>query len=168
MQKTKKRPGAPQPRLDYPLLPMQLKVLQGIAEGFTNKEIAATGNVSEQTVKTHVSSIFEKLGAKNRSGSIRIGIEKGIIKVADFPWEAEKPRFGLRLVPIDSIRPPFARVNTDDISLARVSLEKYGQTIPLLIQDGVIISSDVMWWAARSMGWRYMVVYEQKTGDDIT
>jgi ATP/maltotriose-dependent transcriptional regulator MalT len=44
-----------------------------IAEGLSNKEIGARLFVSENTVKTHASRLFDKLGAKRRTEAVQIG-----------------------------------------------------------------------------------------------
>jgi DNA-binding NarL/FixJ family response regulator len=49
------------------LTPQQFKVLTRVAEGQLNKQIAATLNISERTVKAHLSALFEKLGVRNRT-----------------------------------------------------------------------------------------------------
>ncbi|WP_372873178.1 LuxR C-terminal-related transcriptional regulator [Shewanella sp.] len=49
------------------LTPGQFKVLHLIAAGCANKEIAQRLNISEKTVKAHVTAIFSKLGVKNRT-----------------------------------------------------------------------------------------------------
>ena len=48
---------------DESLTTREIEVLQGVAHGFSNKIIAAKLNISEDTVKTHMRSILEKLGA---------------------------------------------------------------------------------------------------------
>lgn len=49
------------------LTPQQFRVLERISQGRLNKQIADTLNISERTVKAHVSVIFEKLGVRNRT-----------------------------------------------------------------------------------------------------
>jgi DNA-binding CsgD family transcriptional regulator len=57
----------------------ELKVLQELAAGRSNKEIAARLGVSPNTVKTHVARLFEKLGAKRRTDAINRARELGIV-----------------------------------------------------------------------------------------
>lgn len=57
----------------------ELEVLQELAAGHANKEIAARLHVSPNTVKTHVARVFEKLGAKRRTDAIRRARELGIV-----------------------------------------------------------------------------------------
>ena len=59
----------------------ELEVLKLIAKGNANKEIAAQLAVAEDTVKKHVTSILEKLGANDRTHAVTIGLERGIIEL---------------------------------------------------------------------------------------
>ncbi|MBV8212018.1 MAG: response regulator transcription factor [Verrucomicrobia bacterium] len=58
----------------------ELDVLHFIATGKSNKEIGAVLYISELTVKGHVRSILEKLGAKGRSEAIAIAVRRGLIQ----------------------------------------------------------------------------------------
>lgn len=53
--------------------PRELEILEQIAAGLSNREIAATLFVSENTVKTHARRLFDKLGARRRTEAVRIG-----------------------------------------------------------------------------------------------
>ena len=64
---------------DRILSPREIEVLQMIAEGLGNKEIAPKLGISDHTVKFHISSIFAKLGASSRTEAVTIGIRKGLI-----------------------------------------------------------------------------------------
>jgi DNA-binding NarL/FixJ family response regulator len=55
------------------------EVLQMLAQGLPNKQIALALNISEHTVKFHISSIYSKLGATNRAEAIRQGARRGLI-----------------------------------------------------------------------------------------
>jgi DNA-binding CsgD family transcriptional regulator len=57
----------------------ELRVLQELAAGRSNKEIARRLDVSPNTIKTHVASLFEKLGAKRRTDAINRARELGIV-----------------------------------------------------------------------------------------
>ncbi len=59
----------------------EVEVLQLMAKGSANKEIAAALSLSESTVKTHVSNIFGKLEVNDRTGAVTTAIQKGIIKL---------------------------------------------------------------------------------------
>lgn len=61
------------------LSPREIEVLQLIARGHANKDIASDLNLSEDTVKGHLRSIMSKLGANNRTHAVTIGIERGFI-----------------------------------------------------------------------------------------
>ena len=57
----------------------ELEILELIAAGLSNKEIAERIFVSENTVKTHSSRLFEKLGARRRTQAVQIGKERGLL-----------------------------------------------------------------------------------------
>jgi NarL family two-component system response regulator YdfI len=65
--------------LDEPLTRREIDVLELLAEGLPNKAIAARLDISDQTVKFHVSSICGKLGAANRTDAVRRGVRRGLI-----------------------------------------------------------------------------------------
>lgn len=62
-----------------PLSPRELEVLQLLAKGLTNKELATQLFISERTIKFHLSSIFSKLAVANRTEAVQIALRKGII-----------------------------------------------------------------------------------------
>jgi DNA-binding CsgD family transcriptional regulator len=64
---------------DLGVTPRELEILELIARGLSNREIAERLFVSENTVKTHSSRLFEKLGAKRRTQAVQIGKELGLI-----------------------------------------------------------------------------------------
>jgi ATP/maltotriose-dependent transcriptional regulator MalT len=57
----------------------ELEILELIATGMSNREIAEKLFVSENTVKTHSSRLFDKLGAKRRTQAVQMGKELGLI-----------------------------------------------------------------------------------------
>lgn len=57
----------------------ELEILELIAQGLSNREIAEKLFVSENTVKTHSSHLFDKLEAKRRTQAVQIGKEIGLI-----------------------------------------------------------------------------------------
>ncbi len=61
------------------ITPRELEVLTLIAEGLSNKEMAARLFVSENTIKTHTSRVFDKLGASRRTQAVQIAKRQGLI-----------------------------------------------------------------------------------------
>jgi DNA-binding CsgD family transcriptional regulator len=59
--------------------PRELEILEHIAQGLSNREIAEQLFVSENTVKTHSSRLFDKLGAKRRTQAVQLGKQRGLI-----------------------------------------------------------------------------------------
>lgn len=68
-----------EPDLYEALTPRELEVLEALGEGLSNKSIAARLGITEHTVKFHVSAIFGKLGAENRTDAVRRGVRLGLI-----------------------------------------------------------------------------------------
>jgi DNA-binding NarL/FixJ family response regulator len=69
----------PLDELAEPLTPRESEVLQMLASGLGNKEIAAKLGISEHTVKFHVASILGKLGATSRTEAVSLGIRRGLV-----------------------------------------------------------------------------------------
>jgi NarL family two-component system response regulator YdfI len=69
----------PLAELAEPLTPRESEVLQMLASGLANKEIAARLTISEHTVKFHVASILGKLGAGSRTEAVSLGIRRGLV-----------------------------------------------------------------------------------------
>jgi DNA-binding CsgD family transcriptional regulator len=61
------------------ITPRELEILELVAAGLSNREIAEKLFVSENTVKTHCSRAFDKLGAKRRTQAVQLGKEFGLI-----------------------------------------------------------------------------------------
>ena len=61
------------------ITPRELEILAAIAEGLSTREIAEKLYVSENTVKTHSSRLFEKLNARRRTQAVQIGKAAGLI-----------------------------------------------------------------------------------------
>jgi DNA-binding CsgD family transcriptional regulator len=66
-------------REDLGITRREFEVLVLIAEGMSNREIAEKLFVSENTVKTHSSRVFDKLGAKRRTQAVQLGKELGLL-----------------------------------------------------------------------------------------
>ena len=61
------------------LTPRERSVIEQLARGLANKQIAATLGISERTVKFHISAIFTKLGAANRTEAVTLAMQAGLI-----------------------------------------------------------------------------------------
>ncbi|HWH60790.1 MAG TPA: response regulator transcription factor [Terriglobales bacterium] len=74
---------ASRPSLDLTesLTPRESEVLQMLASGLANKEIATRLAISEHTVKFHVASILGKLGAGSRTEAVFIGVRSGLVLI---------------------------------------------------------------------------------------
>jgi DNA-binding CsgD family transcriptional regulator len=59
--------------------PRELEILEAVAEGLSNREIAERLFVSENTVKTHAARLFDKLGARRRTQAVQLGKSFGLI-----------------------------------------------------------------------------------------
>lgn len=59
----------------------ELETLRHVAQGLTNKEIAAELGISENTVKTHISNLFQKLDAHDRTSAVTRALSLGLIEL---------------------------------------------------------------------------------------
>jgi DNA-binding NarL/FixJ family response regulator len=66
---------------DEDLTEREVEVLEHVAAGNRNRDIAKKLFITEETVKVHVKHIMEKLGAVDRTGAVAIGIRRGIIRL---------------------------------------------------------------------------------------
>jgi DNA-binding NarL/FixJ family response regulator len=66
-----------------PLTPREIEVLGLLALGLQNKEIASRLFITERTVKFHVSSLMHKLGAENRTETVTIAAQRGLIQLTE-------------------------------------------------------------------------------------
>jgi DNA-binding NarL/FixJ family response regulator len=63
------------------LTPRELAALRSLADGRSNKEIAAALDISERTVKTHLAHLFEKLGVTSRTEAIKVASRRGLVRL---------------------------------------------------------------------------------------
>jgi len=67
--------------LPEPLTARETEVLQMIAQGLANKQVALKLDISEHTVKFHLSSLYAKLNVSSRTEAIRVGLSLGFISL---------------------------------------------------------------------------------------
>jgi DNA-binding NarL/FixJ family response regulator len=77
--RTPAKTGAPSESLAAPLTDREREVLQALARGLSNREIADELVITEGTVKNHVSNLIEKLGVRDRTQAVLRGQELGLI-----------------------------------------------------------------------------------------
>jgi two-component system NarL family response regulator len=70
---------ARQNRDTFGLSERELEVLQLLADGMSNKEIASKLFISTQTVKTHIAHIFDKLGVSDRTEAVAAALRRGLV-----------------------------------------------------------------------------------------
>jgi DNA-binding NarL/FixJ family response regulator len=63
------------------LTPTETRILNEIVKGRANKEIAYDLDVSENTVKTHVKNVFDKLGVSDRTSAATLAIRRGLVRI---------------------------------------------------------------------------------------
>jgi DNA-binding NarL/FixJ family response regulator len=66
---------------DASLTNREVQVLQLVASGYANKTISQRLSINEETTKTHVKNILAKLGAKDRTHAVSLGLKRGIISL---------------------------------------------------------------------------------------
>ncbi len=64
-----------------PLTPREMEILEYIAQGLLNKQIATQLGISEQTIKNHVTSILRKLNANARTEAVIVALKRGLITI---------------------------------------------------------------------------------------
>jgi NarL family two-component system response regulator YdfI len=73
------RLGAPRPVAAGSLSEREQEVLASLAQGASNKEISLRLQITERTVKAHVTSIFNKLGVSSRAEAVAVAMRKGLL-----------------------------------------------------------------------------------------
>jgi DNA-binding NarL/FixJ family response regulator len=81
MRRLNERSERAENALDHPLSEREIEVLHRLAEGRSNRSIAASLFVCEATVKYHVHAIMKKLKAENRTEAVLIAAQRGIIEL---------------------------------------------------------------------------------------
>lgn len=76
----KAHPGQPKQEVEERLTMMETIILRGISNGLTNAQICEELNLKLPTVKSHIYSLYKKLGVNSRVQAILRGKELGIIK----------------------------------------------------------------------------------------
>lgn len=79
-----------------PLTSREIEILDCIARGLSNKEIASQLSISGQTVKNHITSILSKLQVNDRTMAVIFAIQKGWIKMGEGRERGIEERAGLR------------------------------------------------------------------------
>ena len=75
--------GADAQPIFAPLSPREVEILDNIAQGMTNKQVAYALSISEQTVKNHMSSILRKLSVNDRTQAVVYAMRQGWIKIPE-------------------------------------------------------------------------------------
>jgi len=75
--------GSPHDEMFVPLSPREMEILQLIARGYSNKEIAHELGISRQTVKNHMTSILRKLSVNDRTQAALYALRHGWIRLQD-------------------------------------------------------------------------------------
>jgi DNA-binding NarL/FixJ family response regulator len=66
---------------DAALTSREIQILQLVASGYANKAISAKLDINEETTKTHIKNILAKLGARDRTHAVSLGLKRGIISL---------------------------------------------------------------------------------------
>ncbi len=77
-----------------PLTQRERQILNYVADGNTNKQIAHALSISEQTIKNHVSAILRKLNANDRAHAVVLAIKNGWISIGEGPATGASRRTG--------------------------------------------------------------------------
>ena len=75
--------GLIEPGMTWTLSPREVEILDNIAKGMTNKQVAYALTISEQTVKNHMSSILRKLSVNDRTQAVVYAMKQGWIRIPE-------------------------------------------------------------------------------------
>lgn len=110
----------------------ELEILQLLAEGLTNNEIAARLHLSQETVRWYNKQIFEKLGAGNRTQAVKRASEQNLLKGQDRSAESKKAK-----------RSPIRYVSNGGIHIAYQIIGN--GPVDLLFIHGFISNLEIAW-----------------------
>jgi DNA-binding NarL/FixJ family response regulator len=79
VRQTYSEPGSP----FHPLSERETQVLACVVKGMSNKEIASSLGISQQTVKNHVTSVLRKFGVEDRTQAVVYALKRGWVKLSD-------------------------------------------------------------------------------------
>jgi DNA-binding NarL/FixJ family response regulator len=69
------------------LTPRELEILERVANGERNKEIAGGLHISQETVEVHLRNIFSKFGVNDRVSALRVASRRGIVHLDEAPTQ---------------------------------------------------------------------------------
>ena len=75
-------PGGGSTRDENGLTERELEIVRLVASGYKNKEVGQTLTISERTVKTHLTNVFQKLGVRDRVGLVMYALRHGLTRAA--------------------------------------------------------------------------------------
>ncbi len=103
------------PEIGEPLSGREIDVLNCMAQGAANKEIALELSISPNTVKVHLRNIFTKLGAQSRTEATRIAFEQGLVSVpgqSTEPDSESEPAADSEETAVSAVSPPPINIPT--------------------------------------------------------
>jgi pimeloyl-ACP methyl ester carboxylesterase/DNA-binding CsgD family transcriptional regulator len=112
--------------------PREIEILQLLAQGLTNNEIASRLHLSQETVRWYNKQIFEKLGAANRTQAVQRASERNLLKGWERSVESKKPN-----------RPPVRYVSNGGIHIAYQIIGD--GPVDLLFIHGFLSNLEVAW-----------------------